>query len=252
MFLQAIINGAEKPGPTHQSFKCKDSGNFKSNDLLTCRDDAFKSLYKSMGKPGRYTGFDSSFDTNAQMHGVWTYALCPPNIKMEACLECFNNTIPYLIKNCPKQKEGVAWTALPKVTCILRYADYSIHGDFAEWAWTSFSTPPNETSANVAELEKGLTLLANNLKEKAAGGDNNKKFTSGAIPYGPGAGNAWPLYGYMQCTPGISKDKCIKCLNDANRFIHNCCGKGRKLSAIALSTNCYFWCAHMDFSPKKL
>ncbi|KAI3825763.1 hypothetical protein L1987_07384 [Smallanthus sonchifolius] len=246
--LQAIINGAnlaiaQKPGPTQQSFKCRDTGNFLSDDLLTCRDNEFKSLYKSMGDPGSYIGFDDGFATSIKMitKGVWNYALCPPIIKMEACLECLNNTIPYLIKNCPKQKEGVAWTALPK-------------GNFAEWAWTSFSTPPNETPATVAELEKGLTLLANNLKEKAAGGDNNKKFASGAIPYGPGpgAGNAWPLYGYMQCTPGLDKDKCMKCLNDANNFIHNCCGKGRKLSAIALSTNCYFWYAHMDFSPKKL
>ncbi|KAI3756775.1 hypothetical protein L1987_56598 [Smallanthus sonchifolius] len=183
--LQEIINGAQK-------------WLFQIGRLLTCRDEAFKSLYKSMGNPGRYKGFDSGFDTNEKMNG----------------------------------------------------------GDFVEWAWTSFSTPPNQTPANVAELEKGLTLLANNLKEKAVGGDNNKKFTYGAKPYGPGpgpgAGNAWPLYGYMQCTPSISKDKCMKCLNDVNNFIHNCCGKGRKLCAIALSTNCYFWYAHMDFSPKKL
>ncbi|KAI3717855.1 hypothetical protein L1987_69739 [Smallanthus sonchifolius] len=160
LLVQAIINGAEKPGPTHQSFKCRDTGNFKSDDQIRCRDRAFKSLTERMElKLVIYTGYEIGSFTNSKLEGVWSYALCPPNIKKEACLECLNNTIPYLTQNCPKQKERVAWTALPKVTCIVRYAaDRDITGDYSQWAWTSFSTPPNQTPATVAELEKGLIL----------------------------------------------------------------------------------------------
>ncbi|KAK1435683.1 hypothetical protein QVD17_01449 [Tagetes erecta] len=234
---------AQKPTPGQQVFKCRNNGNFKSDAVVKERDLAFDLLSRRIGK--RSPGYDTSSASSIRRSGVLTMGLCPPNIKMEACRECIDNTIPYLSKNCPKQKEGVAWTALAKVTCMVRYADSAFAGNLDMWVWTTFSTPPNQTPGSAADLEKGLNDLANKLKEAAAGGDVQKKFASGNVGYGPGKRN---LYGYMQCTPDIGKEMCMKCLSDATNTIHNCCSKQRKMSGRALSPNCYFWYAHYDLS----
>ncbi|KAK9072326.1 hypothetical protein SSX86_008759 [Deinandra increscens subsp. villosa] len=89
-----------------------------------------------------------------------------------------------------------------------------------------------KTPASAIDLEKGLNTLADKLKRPAAGGGMLQMFASGAIAYGPGPRGSWPLYGYMQCTPDIRKEDCMKCLTDATNAIHNCCSKGRKLAAI--------------------
>ncbi|KAI3717856.1 hypothetical protein L1987_69741 [Smallanthus sonchifolius] len=195
ILLQAIINCvnlaiAQKPTPDQQAFRCSKNGNFKSDDLIKERDAAFNVLYKNIQQP-IYTGYDSG---NGE--GIWSYALCPPNIKMEACRECVNNTMPYLKQNCPKQKEGVAWTVLKTMMCM--------------------------TPATAAELEKGVNSLADKLKDKAVGGDSAKKYESGSITYGPGSR---ALYGSMQCLPHMAKVQCRQCLSDATTRIHNDCTK---------------------------
>ncbi|KAK9072328.1 hypothetical protein SSX86_008761 [Deinandra increscens subsp. villosa] len=205
------------------------NGNFKWDAAPKQRDEASASTYYRIEEG--YRGYDTGSDHRPN-GGSWTSALCPRNIKLEACRECLNNTIPYLNKSCPKQREGVAWTALPKVTYIVRYSDSSFRGRFDAWAWTTFSSPLNQTPASAIDLEKGLNTLADKLKRPAAGGGMLQMFASGAIAYGPGPRGSWPLYGYMQCTPDIRKEDCMKCLTDATNAIHNCCSKGRKLAAI--------------------
>lgn len=231
---------AQKPNPGQQVFKCNTNGNFKSDKLLEDRESAFKTLYKNFASIEAYSGYESG---NVDGVGVvlHSYGLCPPNIKKEACVECINNTISYLKKGCPKQKEGVAWTVLARLNCMVRYADYSFKGKFDEWTpWTTFSTP-NSTSVNAGELEKGLNNLANKLKEPTAKDDNKKKYETGSITYGPGSRT---LFGSMQCIPDIEKEKCMKCLSDATNNIHNCCSKKAKGGGIAISTNCYYWYSH--------
>ncbi|KAD5507775.1 hypothetical protein E3N88_15478 [Mikania micrantha] len=228
---------AEKPSPEQQSFKCG-KGNFKSNALLKERDNAFALLYKKFKLPD-YTGHD-----HGPGEGVWTAALCPPSIKQETCLECLSNTIPYLVKNCPKQKTGVAWTVLRTHNCMVRYADHVILGKPAEPVWGQFSSPPNQANANANELENGVNSLSNMLKTSAAGGDHLKKFAVGSVKYGPSSHN---LYGWMQCTPDIGKEVCLKCLNDATNEMHKCCSRKRSLGGTTLSANCYFWYTHLNF-----
>ncbi|KAI3717852.1 hypothetical protein L1987_69736 [Smallanthus sonchifolius] len=182
--LQAIINSgnlvtSQKPKPTQQIAKCTSNENL-SDALLEERDVALKLLFSNIG---RYIGYQTG-----KSNVVYCTALCPPNIKKETCHECINNTIPYLKTSCPKQREAVAWTVLPKVSCM--------------------------TAANAGELEKGLNNLADKLKGPAAGGDDIKKYASGNLTYGPGS---CVLYGSMQCTPRMDEDTCMKCLSDATK-----------------------------------
>ncbi|KAK1433229.1 hypothetical protein QVD17_10138 [Tagetes erecta] len=244
MFLvQVLINSviAQKPDPYQQSFKCNNIGDLKSDALVKSRDNAFYYLIHHMGIIDPYNGY-----AYGNGYGMYSIGLCPPNIKKKSCLECLNNTIPYLKKNCPKQKEGVAWTtSLSQVSCIVRYADYSINRTLSDWAWIVFSSPPNESFGNAVDLEKGVNDLANKLKERAVGGGEDIKFAFGFITYKSGSHS---LYGSMQCTPTIDRGECTKCLSKAINEIHNCCSKVRKLSARAMSTNCYFQYAHYDFT----
>ncbi|KAI3717853.1 hypothetical protein L1987_69737 [Smallanthus sonchifolius] len=240
-FLQAIINcvnltTSQKPAPDQQSFRCGNNGNLKSDDLLQQRDIAFNHLAQIGGVGDGYQTGEGA--------GIWTSGLCPPNIKKEACNECIINTIPYLKKNCPKQKEGVAYTVLPRVICIVRYTDSPNIQRVAELSWATFGSPPNLTAANAGELEKGLNNLADKLKGPAARGDG--KYASGNLTYGPGSRT---LYGSMQCSPPANVDTCMNCFSDATKEIHNCCSKNRKMTGLALSGNCYLWYAHFKFHP---
>ncbi|KAK1433228.1 hypothetical protein QVD17_10137 [Tagetes erecta] len=244
MFLvQVLINStviAQKPEPNQQLYKCNNIGDLKSDALVKARDSAFFYLIRNMGIVDPYNGY-----AYGNAYGMYSIGLCPPNIKKTSCLECLNGTIPYLKRNCPKQKEGVAWAALSRGSCIVRYADTSISRSLGDWAWMTFSSPPNESFGDAVELRNGVNDLANNLRVRAAGFSEDVKFAFGSVTYKSGSRS---LYGSMQCTPGIQRDECMKCLNKATDQIHNCCTKMRKKSGRAMSTNCYFRYSHIDFT----
>ncbi|XP_076938871.1 cysteine-rich receptor-like protein kinase 36 [Bidens hawaiensis] len=164
--LQAIINAvslsiAQKPGVriNHQSFMCSKKGDLTSSNIVQ-RERALGTLLNNIKVPMGTEIGDSD--------GVWSVALCPPNIKLEACRECVNNTDTYIKNECPKQKEGVAWTVLERVICVVRYADYFFHAHLGEWAYATFPSPPNQSPYSPAELEKELNNLANKLKGMVA------------------------------------------------------------------------------------
>ncbi|KAK1435685.1 hypothetical protein QVD17_01451 [Tagetes erecta] len=251
MFLvEAMINSsnfttAQKPTPDQTHSQCGTNGNFKSDKLIAERDNAFKTLIKNVDSPDYYLGYQSGI-IKGNDFVVHTDALCPPNIKKEACAECVKNTIPNLKKNCPKQKEGVAWTVLIKVVCIVRYADSTlIQGNLMNSTWAFFSSP-YQTTTSVGELEKGVNGLANKLKGPVAGGDGVKKYGFGSLNYG--AGSKTTLYGSMQCNPNNHEDNCKICLSVASKEIHNNCTKKRARTGLAISPNCYFWYAHFNFT----
>ncbi|KAJ0481932.1 putative Gnk2-like domain-containing protein [Helianthus annuus] len=125
MLLQAIINGVNlalypdrqcskcsKNGdlnlnnilhPDRHCSKCSKNGDLNSNELLKSRDVALDELYKS---------FRLSFNGAQRSNngGIWAHALCPPEDKMEECRECVKDTVDFLKKDCPKQKEGASWS----------------------------------------------------------------------------------------------------------------------------------------------
>ncbi|MFS7963286.1 putative Gnk2-like domain-containing protein [Helianthus anomalus] len=209
MLLQAIIIDinlaiAQKPIPTQQFFKCSNNGNLSSDNLLKDRDETFNLLFMQ-DDVGSYTGWD------LQKKGVvWTRSVCPSNTKLEDCRGCVKNTIPYLKKNCPKQKEGMAWTALTKLYCM-----------------------------------KGVNNLANKLKEIATAVNNQLRYGFWSMSYNAPRSNI--LWGSMQCINGLPDTTCKKCLSDATNEMHKCCSRVRKHSGMILSYNCQFWYAHYNF-----
>ncbi|KAK1433226.1 hypothetical protein QVD17_10135 [Tagetes erecta] len=241
LFLQVFINGviAQKPEPHNQAYKCNNIGNLKSDDLLKAQDTAFSNLIRNMGRIDPYNGY-----AYGNANGMYSIGLCPPNIKKNSCLECLNNTTPYLKKNCFKRKEGVAWTALSQVMCIVRYADTGIYNSLGNWAWIIFSSAPNESLGDAVELRNKVNDLANLLRDRTAGFSEDVKFSFGSVPYKSNQS----LYGSMQCTPSIQRGECLKCLTRATDEIHYCCTKMRKKAGRAMSTNCYFRYAHNDFT----
>ncbi|KAM0043842.1 putative Gnk2-like domain-containing protein [Helianthus debilis subsp. tardiflorus] len=236
--LQAIINGV-KPTPNNQAFRCSKNGNLDDN-LLKERDENFSALKNRGTANSAYPGYEISTG-----NGIWVTSLCPPHAQLEHCRTCVNTTIPYLQKNCPKQKEGVAWTIYLKMHCTVRYADNRNFGNIAEWGWFTPSATHPPTPANAGELEKALNDMSNQLKEKVKGLNNNK-YGTGSINYGPGSKT---LYAAMQCIRGIAIEECVKCLSDATNEIHKCCSKLRKTGGIVLSAKCSYWYEHFKFFP---
>ncbi|KAK1433227.1 hypothetical protein QVD17_10136 [Tagetes erecta] len=178
LLVQVFINGviAQKPEPQNQSYKCNNIGDLKSDDLLKAQDTAFSNLIRNMGRiEYPYNGY-----AYGNAYGMYSIGLCPPNIKRNSCLECLNNTTPYLKRNCYKRKEGVAWTVLSQVMCIVRYADTGIYNSLGDWAWMTFSSPPNESFGDAVVLRNAVNDLANKLKDRTAGFSEDVKFAFGS------------------------------------------------------------------------
>ncbi|KAJ0715901.1 putative Gnk2-like domain-containing protein [Helianthus annuus] len=245
MFLQAIINGVNllRPPDQHGS-KCSKNGDLNSNVLLKSRDVALDELYKSFRLP--FTGAQRSNNG-----GIWAHALCPPKEKMEECRECVKDTIDFLKKDCPKQKEGATWSIFPHLYCMVRYADHPNQGNLAEWAWVQFNAPPpaGPGNATAGELEKAWNNLANTIMEKATGVKNLERYWYGSVLYGPHPQN---LYGTMHCAPNISDVICKKCLSDGIKQLNECCCKSRKQSGRTFSVNCAVWYSHARITPDTL
>ncbi|MFS7963299.1 putative Gnk2-like domain-containing protein [Helianthus anomalus] len=242
LLLQAFINGVNPAlPPGQQSSICSKNGDLNSNELLKSRDVALDKL-KNFEPP--YTG-----DRMTSYQGITAKALCPPKIKMQDCSACVKETIPTLLKSCPKQKEGATWSILPNLYCMVRYADHPKQGNIAGWA--QFSSKPNNppTNATAGELENALNNLANTLKVKVEA-DRLENYGSGSISYGPGSHST--LYGSMHCIPTISVGDCKKCLSDATNQLHQCCTKSRKQAGRVFSVNCAVWYSHTNFLPKTL
>ncbi|KAK9072331.1 hypothetical protein SSX86_008765 [Deinandra increscens subsp. villosa] len=238
--LQAINNVvnlvvAQEPRPDQQYFKCSNKGDFETEDLVEERDYALDILYKLFAREKNYTGYEFLITSK----GVQAHGLCPSLIKKEACAECINNTVAYLKKTCPKQKEGVAWTALPFLNCMVRYSDDEIQKVLEMSNWAIFPSPPNQANSDPGPLEKLYNSLVKNLKELAAEGDRMMKYGAGSFFYT--SDDSPTLYGVMQCLPDLNKDDCIECLSAAVKEIDNCCSYKRTRGGRALCASCYFW-----------
>ncbi|CAN6583599.1 unnamed protein product [Malus baccata var. baccata] len=145
----------------------------------------------------------------------YAIGLCRGDITKEACGTCLSDTANGLTTNCPKQREAIGW--LPN--CMLRYSNRSIYG--------IMETDPAYNAFNVYNISTGfdafnqeLSRLFNGLGGKAATGGDLRKVASGnaTIP-----SSNITIYGLAQCTPDLSEQSCIDCLEYASGGLGSCC-----------------------------
>ncbi|RXH92017.1 hypothetical protein DVH24_021040 [Malus domestica] len=206
-FTQAQLGPHEIPA----AYCFNGKGNYTTGSIYqTNLNSLLSNLFDANNGYGFY---NSSLGENNDR--VYAIGLCRGDITKEACGTCLSDTANGLTKNCPKQREAIGW--LPN--CMLRYSNRSIYG--------IMETDPVYNAFNVYNVSTGfdafnqeLSRLFNGLGGKAATGGDLRKVASGnaTIP-----SSNITIYGLAQCTPDLSEQSCIDCLEYASGGLGSCC-----------------------------
>lgn len=196
--------------PLEDMYVCR-GGDFKSNTIQKNRDSAINKLLLSFRNSSYHGFYHSQVGGEKSEEQVSASLLCPPNIDVDLCKCCVKSVIPFLLKKCPKQNEGVAWDAFPYLHCMVRYSTgRKIIAVLDDWAWYRI---PDMNNVKTGELQKTLDSLTSKLNEQAAGGDSYRKYATGQVNYDR---DELVLYVSAQCSPDLSKENCNKCLTKAS------------------------------------
>ncbi|XP_070682381.1 cysteine-rich receptor-like protein kinase 29 [Malus domestica] len=206
-FTQAQLGPHEIPA----AYCFNGKGNYTTGSIYqTNLNSLLSNLFDANNGYGFY---NSSLGENNDR--VYAIGLCRGDITKEACGTCLSDTANGLTKNCPKQREAIGW--LPN--CMLRYSNRSIYGIMeTDPAYNAFNVYNVSTGFDAFNQE--LSRLFNGLGGKAATGGDLRKVASGkaTIP-----SSNITIYGLAQCTPDLSEQSCIDCLEYASGGLGSCC-----------------------------
>lgn len=164
----------------------------------------------------------------AKRDQVNAIALCRGDVHVASCRQCIYRSASVLQKRCPNLKEAVIWHD----NCMLRYSNRYFFGnmEFGPWFWMF-----NPTKVpNPGAFTRTLRSLLNRLIFKAASGSSLLKYATGSIATRRNPPN---IYALVQCSPDLSKQGCITCLNKATALLPNCCAGKQGGRVIAPSCN---------------
>ncbi|XP_048436507.1 cysteine-rich receptor-like protein kinase 29 [Pyrus x bretschneideri] len=188
-----------------------DKGNYTTGSTYqTNLDSLLSTLFDASNGHGFY---NSSLGENKDR--VYAIALCRGDITKEACGTCLSDAANGLTIKCTNQKEAIGW--LPN--CMLRYSNRSID-HMKEIYPTYYAINTGKVSTGLDAFNQEVSRLFNGLGGKAATGGDLRKFASGNanIP-----SSNITIYGLAQCTPDLSNQSCIDCLEYASGGLGSCC-----------------------------
>ncbi|MBA0767312.1 hypothetical protein Gotri_016209 [Gossypium trilobum] len=195
---------------------CSDTnGNYTPNSAYQTNLNAIISQFPTLAH-FNYGFFNLS--AGESPNKVYSSALCRGDLTQDRCYSCLNYTATELERLCPWNKTAIAWSEL----CLVRYANRDMYGLLED-------DPPrtcafNEQNASKpVQFNQALNDLLNELSAKAAAGGPLRKYAAGNAS----AGNLEMVYATVQCTPDMTQENCVTCLNFAMTELRLCC-LGRK------------------------
>ncbi|KAK2458403.1 putative receptor protein kinase [Trifolium repens] len=208
------------------NFCINDNGNYTANSTYQNNLNILLSNLSSNTEIN-YGFYNFSYGQNTDK--VNAIGLCRGDVKPDVCRNCLNDSRVLLTRLCPNQKEAIGWYE----NCMLRYSNRSIFGLMEQFPWFNMASRNIETEVN--QYNRALGNLMKKLKEKAASSNDSR------VKYATGNEtdvdlNFETIYGLVQCTPDLSSQDCMDCLNGAISELPNCCSK--KLSARVVEPSC--------------
>ncbi|KAJ4703261.1 Cysteine-rich receptor-kinase-like protein [Melia azedarach] len=199
-------------------------GNFTTNSTYEANLNQLLSSLTSNNKID-YGFYNASYGRDSNQ--VNAMALCRGDVKPDSCRSCISTSVLELPKRCPNEKEAFIWYD----NCMLRYSDRFFFGEmeFGPWFWMyNLNNVSNPNTFNQA-----VGTLLDSLKNKAASGDSHRKFATGNA----NTPNSQTIYALVQCTPDLSAQQCLDCLNNATALLPQCCNGRQGGRIIAPSCN---------------
>ncbi|GAB4826758.1 hypothetical protein Ancab_033640 [Ancistrocladus abbreviatus] len=166
------------------------------------------------------------YNTTAGSAPDEVYALyyCRGDLSLQICQACVKQAVLYVAKNCPRQREAIAWYEY----CTVRYANRMIFGKEDEERgayWRAVEQVKDQGQFNKT-VKDGLASL---IQDAVSGNSTTENFAIGEADLT----SSEKLYGLVQCTPDLSPDECLSCLTYAANETNICCG-GRAWAMLML------------------
>ncbi|WJX21089.1 non-specific serine/threonine protein kinase [Trifolium repens] len=228
LLLIITIVSQAKAQPNFLDYFCiDDNGNYTANSKYQHNLNILLSNL-STNTQINYGFYNFSYGQNTDK--VNAIGLCRGDVKPDDCRNCLNDSRVLLTRLCPNQKEAIGWYE----NCMLRYSNRSIFGLMEQFPW--FYRASKDIEKEVDLFNRVLGNLMKKLKEKAASSNDSR------VKYATGNEtdvklNFETIYGLVQCTPDLSSQDCMDCLNGAIAEIPTCCSN--KLSARVIEPSCY-------------
>ncbi|XP_059665744.1 putative cysteine-rich receptor-like protein kinase 9 [Cornus florida] len=227
-----IVVGLLQPAAAYIGHSCSSGINYSNDSMYKANLDT---LLSSIASDINYYGFyNSSYGENNDT--VNAIAFCRADVGIDTCRGCVSESSAVIIEKCPNKKEAIVWYD----NCTLRYSYRSIFHSME--TSPPFAMENEHNASNVDQIEK-LTTLLNRLKDKAASGGSNLKFATGneqALEFRT-------LFALVQCTPDLSKQQCIDCLDKAAIWIPRSSNGQLKWGARVNLPSCNLWFEYYIF-----
>ncbi|KAK2404988.1 putative receptor protein kinase [Trifolium repens] len=227
LLIISIVSQA-KAQPNFLDNSCvNDNGNYTANSTYQNNLNILLSNLTSNTKIN-YGFYNFSYGQNNDK--VNAIGFCRGDVKPDVCRNCLNDSRVLLTRLCPNQKEAIGWYD----NCMLRYSNRSIFGIMEQFPWSYIASRDIETEVN--QYNRALGNLMKKLKEKAASSNDSR------VKYATGNEtdvnlNFETIYGLVQCTPDLSSQDCMDCLNGAISEIPFCCSKMYSVRVVEPSCN---------------
>ncbi|OAY25998.1 cysteine-rich receptor-like protein kinase 10 isoform X3 [Manihot esculenta] len=224
LILLGVITFTSEAQPTYLYHVCPNTTTFTINSTY---QDNLKIVLSQLRNPGIRTNGFSTSAFGEDPNDVYGQSLCFGDLSTEVCQECLDFATQDIIQRCPIEKVAIVWYD----QCFLRYSKQLIQSTMAEspkvFMWNT---------QNVTDQERFNELLAKTMKEAA---NNASSAPVGGIKFAPGENNLTvfqTLYTLAQCTPDLSGNDCLLCLEAAISDLPTCCGG--KIGGRVLSPSC--------------
>ncbi|GAU14938.1 hypothetical protein TSUD_47310 [Trifolium subterraneum] len=186
----------------------QDLGNFTKGSVYeNNRDNVVEQIYSN--KEINYGFYNVSYGEEPDR--VNAIGFCRGDVNPTNCRECLRTSAVLLTDRCPLQKEAIGYYDL----CTLRYSNNSLFGVMKTETGYVYNIETKTLVDGV--FNQTLNVLLDELKGTAADGDFQHKFAEKSVKVNDEASSNRneTIYGLVQCTPDLSKEKCTECLDSA-------------------------------------
>ncbi|KAF4398047.1 hypothetical protein G4B88_019768 [Cannabis sativa] len=213
IFLLVAQQATAQPPSFLYHFCLNDKGNYTLNSTYQANLNHLLTTLPTSQNDNGYGFYNVSYGKGSDK--VYAVGLCRGDATPDVCRNCLNDSTHVLTDICPNQKEAVGWYD----NCMLRYSNRSMSGTPDTTQIFYMWNIQNVSSSNVKEYFDDLSTLLDGLKREAASGGSLRKYATGQVK----APEFLTIYALVQCTPDLSENQCINCLDNVYGQIPNCC-----------------------------
>ncbi|KAK8514661.1 hypothetical protein V6N12_057558 [Hibiscus sabdariffa] len=198
---------------------CPSTTTFPLNSTYQANRDSLLDSLSSNGNHG-----DGFYNTTSGRGAEMLYGLflCLGDPNTSVCQACVTLAADYISRRCPVEIMAVMWYDL----CLLRYSNQNIFSVMAEEPALLLVNTQNFTNQDLFnEAVEAATRLTMNVISSLANNATKKLATTEVK-----ISSYQTLYTLGQCTPDLSSEDCITCLQFARAFLPNGSQGGRLIT----------------------